>query len=390
MLHEGRAVILTGLATAVFIAGRATGSDSLVNNAMYRPVLTWTQFMTTSGHFLGDVFGDRQDWGAAAVLVLWALLLGVAWITRDKALRFAWLYLMFGPLPIAFIHPRGATQYYVAWFGWVLYAGVALVKAAAWLTHRLWGDSIRVTRWRGVALMLGLALILYPHFKHEGYADLTSATLEAPVNQAVVTQLRALHRRLHHDSRLLFLNDPVPTDWENMIFLVQLTYRDRTLQVDRAKRMPQPPDQKQQAEYDHVFDYRDGHFIELTPPPAWQPASPPAIVAVFHANFAPVTPQAPARPGEKLILQATDLGPTRPARAPDQPFPADPLLPVAADTEANVNGRLADVTLQIGWPEMTNKYRVDVTVPKRTASGQAMITLVVNDRTSRPAAVAIR
>jgi len=121
-----------------------------------------------------------------------------------------------------------------------------------------------------------------------------------------------------------------------------------------GEEMPHAPDQKQQAEYDHVFDYRDGRFIELTPPPAWQPASPPAIVAAFHADFAPVTPQAPARPGEKLILQATDLGPTRPALAPEQKFPADPLLPVATDIEADVNGRSADVTLQIGWPDMTN------------------------------------
>ena len=390
MLHEGRAAILTALITVAFVAGRATGADSLVNNAMYRPVVTWAQFMATSGHFFGDVFGDRTDWSAPAVVLLWALMAAVAWVARDKALRFAWLFTFFAPLPIAFIHPRGAAQYYVAWFGWVLYAAVALVKAVAWMTRKLWSDSPRVERWRAPVLTTGLALILYPYFQHQGYADLSSALVEAPVNRSVVTQLSAMHRRLHHGSRLLFLNDPIPTDWENMIFLVQLTYRDRTLEVERAKRMPQPPDRQKQAEYDHVFDYRDGRFIDLTPPPAWRPAQAPAIKAIFHVDFSPVTPQAPARPGEKLIVQATDLGPTRPPRAPDQPFPADPLLPVAADIGAEIDGRSADVSLQIGWPEMINTYRVDVTVPKRTRSGEATIKLEADDIAGQPAKVPVR
>jgi hypothetical protein len=48
-----------------------------------------------------------------------------------------------------------------------------------------------------------------------------------------------------------------------LVFIVRLVWRDRLLEVERAKRMPQPPDPQR---YDYVFDYRDDRFVELKRP----------------------------------------------------------------------------------------------------------------------------
>ena len=98
-------------------------------------------------------------------------------------------------------------------------------------------------------------------------SEATSMSDESPVWMSLAADLRALRPTLPPDARLLFLNDPMRNDVEDMTFLVRLNYRDRSLNVDRAKRMPQPPSPRQMQGYDAVFDYRSGRLIEVPQPP---------------------------------------------------------------------------------------------------------------------------
>ena len=265
LLREGRATLLTGAVAVLFVAGRSIGPQSLVTNAAYRPSFTWTQFMLTSRHFLGDVLG-MPDWPAWEVLLLWTALAAIAWATRSRVLGFAWLFLMLSPLPIAFILPRGAAQYYVCLFGWMLFAAVLLVKVASFLTHDIRLPEWWLVRARGAVLFVVSMLILYSAYKPLGYDIFSSASLEAPENRNTVAQLHAAAPAIRHGSRLLFLNDPIRPDWYNLIFIVQLSYNDPTLRVFRVKEMKQPPTGQEIASYDYVFDYHDGAFFELKKP----------------------------------------------------------------------------------------------------------------------------
>jgi len=267
LLREGRAALLTGAVAALFVVARSIGSQGLINLPAYRPSPTWTQFMLTSRHFAGDFFG-RPDWPARAVLLLWAALAAVAWVARSRVLRFAWLFLMLSPLPIAFIQPRDSPQYYVCLFGWMLYATVLLVKLATLLTRGVPLAEWWVARVRGAALFVVLMAILYSAYKPRGYAEAYSAAVEAPANRNTVSQLHAAAPTIRPGSRILFLNDPVPADSFHLLFMVQLSYADRNLQVARVKEMKQPPSDRQIASYDYVFDYHDGRFFELKKPPS--------------------------------------------------------------------------------------------------------------------------
>lgn len=265
LLREGRATLLTGAVALLFVVGRSIGSQALTQNAAYRPSFTWTQFMLTSRHFAGDILGmpDRPAW---EVLLLWTALAVIAWAARSRALGFAWLFLMLSPLPIAFILPRGAAQYYVCLFGWMLYAAVLLVRLATLLTRDVQLPEWWLARARGAALFVVSMLILYSAYKPLGYDRITSASLEAPENRNTVYQLHAAAPSIRHGSRLLFLNDPIRPDWYNLIFIVQLSYADPSLRVFRVKEMKQPQTDPEIASYDYVFDYHDGRFFALKQP----------------------------------------------------------------------------------------------------------------------------
>jgi uncharacterized protein (TIGR03437 family) len=96
---------------------------------------------------------------------------------------------------------------------------------------------------------------------------------------------------------------------------------------------------------------------------------------VYHQGWKPVTPQAPAMAGEVLIAKVIDLGPTTPPVPGGQPFPRDPLLPVAGSVEVRVDGRLTEVVQKIGWPETVDTYRLDFVVPKVEGPGRAFVAI---------------
>jgi len=97
--------------------------------------------------------------------------------------------------------------------------------------------------------------------------------------------------------------------------------------------------------------------------------------AVFHADFSLVTAGAPARPGERLILMATGLGPTIPALEPGEVFKQDALQPVSAPVEVVFNGQAVETSNTVGWPGTADRFRVDFTVPDGTAAGAATLRL---------------
>ncbi len=265
LLREGRATLLTGAVALLFVVGRSIGPLSLTHNAAYRPSFTWTQFMLTSRHFVGDVF-KMPDWPAWEVLLLWTVLAATAWAVRSRVLGFAWLFLMLSPLPIAFILPRGPAQYYVCVFGWMLFAAALLVKLAALLTRDVKLPEWWLVRARGAALFVVSMVILYSAYKPLGYADIGSVTAIAPENRDTVIQLHSAAPKIRRDSRILFLNDPVRPDRYDLLFMVRLSYADPSLHVFRVKQMKQPPSEQEIAAYDYVFDYHDGRFFELKQP----------------------------------------------------------------------------------------------------------------------------
>ena len=261
-LREGRAVLGTGIMTLAFVIGRSRGSESLMSMSAYRPVISWRQFLLSSGHFLGDVFSEGKNWASLPVLALWASLFAIAWASRSRVLKFSWLFLMLTPLPVAFIPPRGASQYYLPWFGWVLFGSTVLVRSLDGVLR----DGIALTRIRGGVLLVALVLLLYPFYRRKGWSDATSVSIEAPVIRDTVEQIHALYPELKHGARLYFKDDPLKSDRWDLLFAVKESYRDDSIIVERRSQMDRALDESTLASYDHVLDFRAGQLFEITRP----------------------------------------------------------------------------------------------------------------------------
>ncbi len=204
---------------------------------------------------------------------------------------------------------------------------------------------------------------------------------------ALSARLRELRPALPHGARLLFLNDPVAPNLEDLLFIVRLTYRDRTIDVERISQTHAPPTPRQMQSYDAVFDYGAGRLFEVKQPPL-QLA--PRWEKFFDADWKPVTAAAPARPGSRIIAFAADLGPTRPEVPAGAPFPREPLATSLLRLEVTVNGKLAPVVTQLGQPAEVNLYRVDFILPKETVAGIAKIEISAAGAKSPAAEIPVR
>jgi hypothetical protein len=386
---EGRGTLATGILTLLFVIGRTTGEYSLARMTVYRPVFTWDRFIQTSRQFLGDLFFVIDRFTPATVLLLWAVLAVIAWASRSRTLRFAWLFLMLSPLPIAFVEPRGAAQYYVPLFGWALYFATLLSGIAGRLTAALRGTpGLWLRRMQAPLLFTVLLLFLYPRYKALGWSKVASVTVDGEMLRHLAADVRALHPTLPQGARLLLLNESADPAWDNLLALARLNYRDDLIRIDRAARMDRPPGEKEVEIYDYVLAWRDGKLIEIVRPP--DPHINPVLCAtadgheLYHPDWSLVSPRHPARRGEILIAKAKGLGATSPDVPEDHPFPADPLASVTAHVEVKLNGLRAEILNTIGWPREINTYRVDFRIPQEVRPGSTRLELSVRGVTSPP------
>jgi uncharacterized protein (TIGR03437 family) len=111
------------------------------------------------------------------------------------------------------------------------------------------------------------------------------------------------------------------------------------------------------------------HVVPLSAP---QIVATPGGPAVFHADFSSVTAAKPAKAGELLILQATDLGPTLPGVNPGAPFSTDSLQRVNSPVAVMVDGQKAEVVNSFGWPGLVDTYRVDFRCPVDVKVGSTL------------------
>ncbi len=378
LMHEGRFIALASVMTLAFLIGQARGEGSYLENKAFRPLFTWNRFMLTSRNFTDDIFSQRFKFSFLAVLLLWAALFALAWGTRSRALKFAWLFLMFSVLPLAFID-RGAPQYYIPLFGWALYAAIVLAKGSQHLLERLTrGRTSRLANARAPVLLVALGAVLFIAYRGTSWPNVPFVSLEGEMLRNVADQMRLVHPTVKPGSRLLFIDDPIGANDLDLRFLAQMVYRDPTLLVTRTKAVP-PIDPTLIASSDYIFDYRLGRFFPSVQPRAQGPQ--PAIVfewgqpSVFHQGWERVTTRRPARKGELVIAMVTDLGDTRPPVAPGQPFPKEPLLEIAGPVDVRVAGKSAPIAVKIGWPEQVNRYRLDFRIPQDVLIGLAPVVI---------------
>ena len=240
--------------TFLFIILRTMGRNAMTGNPDYALHLTLHAFMAGWKHYLADLFYGAIRFNSFAVVLVLTLLLGLAALTRRRELVFAWCVITVGALPIIFISPRGLYAMYVALPGWYLYAGSLLVLARDGLLRYLPRLAERfAVRPEQLAMFVVVVALLIPlHWHRKPIGNLGIADSDTGVRR-VLDQLALQNRPLSRGAKVLFLSDPYPIDEWVLTFMFRLYYRDKNIQVVRAKVWPALAVPEVRQQYDRVY-----------------------------------------------------------------------------------------------------------------------------------------
>ena len=256
---DGRVVIIAGLVTAGFVAGKTMGSDPLIAISAYRPEFTVHRFSQSLTTNIQSMFYVPDRFATPANLVIAvAVLLAFAWNRRSRFMAFCVLFAILSELPIVFL-VRAWACLYIPLGAWSLLVAMTIWSAADLAARYL----IPVRGRAAAAAILVLALIAsYAAFERREKKWLQPALLKQQEKTwSAIQEFAKMTAQPRRGAWIAFVNDPFD-DWD-MEFLAELTYRDRTLHQTLLRKTPLS--EKQLAVVDCIFDYRDGKFIQLKP-----------------------------------------------------------------------------------------------------------------------------
>ncbi len=247
--------------TAVYIYGKLTGQDSLIQDPGYRPLLTPQQYWGWMGRFAASVAYLPGSIGPVALFLSAALLLLAVWLLRTRGLGLAVVIVAVSPLPIAFID-RGGPELLIPYFGCCWIASGIAVAAGAMVGRRrvLQFLPTRALRYGLVCLVVLLLGRLTWH--HAKFIRASRVAYGARTWYAI-TQVEAVQPKVKAGARALFLNDPFPGFWD-MKFIAELVWRDHEARVSLEQQ--QHPSAADVARFDYVFEFRRGLLMRLSGP----------------------------------------------------------------------------------------------------------------------------
>jgi hypothetical protein len=264
LTRDCRAIWLTGVLTVIYVVGKFTGHDRLIDNPAYALSISPLRFLKTFHLYLNPLLYQEHRFRDPNTVQLLVAMLVIAALWRSRVLVFSWFWLLLTVLPVAFIAHYSAFFEYLPAVGWALYAATLLVMIRrtlmGFLTRALPSGPMPA-RISQAVLFLGLAAFLAPLHARETRKTLPRFIAFQPPSRELTEDLARLRPVLPRGARILFVDDPFPKDSSFLLYTTHLFYRDLTVAVERAGVPPVPP--SGYPLYDAVFGYRGGRLILL-------------------------------------------------------------------------------------------------------------------------------
>ena len=111
--------------------------------------------------------------------------------------------------------------------------------------------------------------------------------------------------------------------------------------------------------------------------------------SIQNANFQIVTPAAPVKAGDAIVIYGTGLGAVSPEVASGDPAPASPLARTAEDVTVTIGGRPASVLFAGLTPGFTSLYQVNAVVPAGVPAGEADLVVSIAGQASPVVTLAV-
>jgi hypothetical protein len=271
--REGRIALLGAVCVLIYLPAKL-GASGIGHDEAYVPSYTLARWLQDTGTFLAYVlYRDNPTaplgvtpFGPVGIALFFGILLAIAWWLHSRVALFGLLFFAITALPVSFIPARLGFVLYLPLAGLALYAAVCLVRfkqsLVTLISEALGKDA---PSWGGapvsaIALFLATAVVMAavdyrdwpqaPDPQHSRYKN-------------SIADISRLYPTLPHGARLLFLHSAFD-DTFDLVFLLRIYYRDTDLFLTE---MNGPLEQRiplnKLPHYDYIFDYVDGHYIEL-------------------------------------------------------------------------------------------------------------------------------
>ena len=156
---SGRAAILAGVLTLLYIYGKTFGPDAMANSSGYHPVFSWKRFMDFQYGELSDIL-PGWTFSLAGVLTIWLLLVYLSWRKPRPELRFCCIFIALAPLPIEFLEARRGACLYVPLAAWAVFGSVIFMDVthvvAVFMARERWFLHVRAATLEVVVFAAGV------------------------------------------------------------------------------------------------------------------------------------------------------------------------------------------------------------------------------------------
>ena len=252
-----RIALLSGMAAAADLVGKARGAASLLKQGPYHPTPSAALYFKTYLFYWKPFTLDLSRPSASGILGILVAVLVISCLSRQRHLVFAAVMANVSFLPLAFIAGRNGFAFYVPSLYWSLWFAGALVDARKLLVRWLPARFEFATQ---VVLCLGLAGVVAPRNAKQFSYVLPIVHDSQDQNRRSDQQIHECLPQIPHGSEILMLDDPYPAEMYDLHFLVGESYNDPTLTVFRSKNLRLFGVEPDPKKYKIVLNYSEGRF----------------------------------------------------------------------------------------------------------------------------------
>ena len=254
-------MLVTGVIALVFLWARFTGPNNLLTHPDYAPVFTLRRYLECTAHYLDQLTARADLWTPETAGLLLGAMAALAILARSRTLLFAWLLVVLGAAPMAFVSPRGLSAYYIPVLGYAIFLAVRSFEAANWPP----GCFGYAPRWYSRLRRSCLFLSLWGMWRWQLSTERSFPDHWTDLQriESAAAQFRSHREWFKPRASLLILNDPFGEyEWATT-FIAAVVGNDRSVTIQKRKQDQPLPSPEQMAQFSTVIAYEDGRYFEV-------------------------------------------------------------------------------------------------------------------------------
>jgi len=257
----GRVALLAGVLNLLYIYGKMHGPTALANQPGYHPIFSWRRILDFQYGELSDLLpGWNSSW--AGLLTVWLVLIYLAWRRPRPVLRFCFILIVLAPLPIEFLEARGGACLYIPLAAWAVFVSVVFMDVtramAAFIVREPWFCRLSTATLEAIIVVVGVYYWAATNRVRQVTDVLPAMAKIGGHTQDVIRQLSRVNPRVHANSQVIFMNNPL-SGWD-MKFVGDLWFHDRSVTVRLGNKYP-PLTPEDLALVQYCFDFREGKLM---------------------------------------------------------------------------------------------------------------------------------